>query len=84
MNQLKKVNAVQTTDTSNLKKLTVTQFTSDTKIGEIEKKNNHDHSNKCITIQEFNKLTSENFATRLAQVKLATKYDIVDFVKKIY
>ena len=38
MNQLKKVNAVQTTDTSNLKKLTVTQFTSDTKIGEIEKK----------------------------------------------
>ena len=32
-------------------------------------------------MQEFNKLTAENFATRLAQVKLTTKTDAADFVK---
>ena len=53
-----------------------------TKIGEIEKKIlDHDHS-KCITTQEFNKLTADNFAARLAKPKLATKVDITDFVKE--
>ena len=75
---VKKVIATQTTDTSNLIKKT----DYDTKISEIEKKfTDHDHSNKCITTQEFNKLTSENFAPRLAQPNLASKDDIADFVK---
>ena len=34
----------------------------------------HDH-NKYITTQEFNTLTADNFAVRLAQTKLATKDD---------
>ena len=33
----------------------------DTKIVKIEKKLDHDHSNKYITIQEFNKLTTDSF-----------------------
>ena len=45
-----------------------------TKISEIE--------NKIITDQEFNTLTSENFAARLKQAELATKIEIVDLVKK--
>ena len=35
-----------------------------------------------INIQEFNELTSKNFASRLAQANLASKNDIVNFVKK--
>ena len=35
-----------------------------------------------ITTQEFNKVTSEKFATRLKQSNLVTKADIDDFVKK--
>ena len=47
-----------------------------TKISEIEKNiTNHDH-NKYITIQEFNKLTAENFSARLVQVDLVTKTDV--------
>ena len=42
----------------------------------------HDHE-KHITTQEFNKLTSENFAARLAQANLASKNDIPIFEKKI-
>ena len=38
--------------------------------------------NISITIQEFNKLTSENFEVRLAQANLATKADIDDFVEQ--
>ena len=41
----------------------------------------HDHD-KCIANQEFKKLTSENFTARLAQVNLASKSDITNFVKK--
>ena len=53
------------------------------KIGEIENKiNDHDQSNKYVTTQEFNKLTSETFDARLAQAKLTTKGDVTDFVKK--
>ena len=47
----------------------------DTKIGEMEKKLNHDHGNKYITTQEFNRLTAENFAARLKQANLATKFE---------
>ena len=41
-----------------------------------------DH-NKYIITPEFNKLTAENVTTRLAQANLASKNDIVNFVKKI-
>ena len=40
---------------------------------------NHD---KHITTSEFNKLTAENVAARLAQASLASKSDIDNFVKK--
>ena len=44
-----------------------------TKISEIENKlTNHDHD-KYITTPEFNKLTAQNFAARLAQANLVTK-----------
>ena len=44
-----------------------------TKIGVVENKI-PDHA-KCITTQECNKLTAENFATRLAQANLMSKTD---------
>ena len=47
-----------------------------------KKSTDHGHSNKYITTQECNKLTSENFAARLAQANLASKNDIATFVKK--
>ena len=54
-----------------------------TEYNEIKKKIiNHDHSNKYIITQEFNKLTAENFATTLVQANLANKNDIAAFVKK--
>ena len=42
----------------------------------------YDHSNKYITTQEFNKLTSQNLASRIAQANLANKNDITALVKK--
>ena len=73
---VKNVNAIQTSDTSNLVKLTK----YDTKIDEIENKiHNYD---KYITTPEFDNLTAENFTARLKQAQLATKDDIDDFVKK--
>ena len=57
---VKKVNVIQTTDTSNL----VKKADYDTKIYEIEKKILDRDHNKYITTQEFNKLTSENFAVK--------------------
>ena len=46
-----------------------------TKISEIEKKlRDHKHG-KYITTPEFNMLTAENFAARLAQANLITKTD---------
>ena len=56
-------------------------YLSNTKINEIEKKITDDHD-KYITTQKFNKLTSENFASRLAQANLASKSDFAAFVKK--
>ena len=53
-----------------------------TKINKIEKKiTDHDHD-KYITTPEFIKLTSENFAERLAQINLVSKNDIATSVKK--
>ena len=53
-----------------------------TKISVIEIRiTDHDHG-KYITTPEINKLTAENFATRLAQANLASKSDIANFVKK--
>ena len=49
----------------------------------LKKKNtDHVYSNKYITTFEFNKLTSEKFASRVAQANLASKNDIATFVKK--
>ena len=61
MNLLKKVNNINTTDTSNL----VTKTDYNTKINEIKKNADHDHGNKYITTQAFNKLMSENFSQDL-------------------
>ena len=64
----KKVNAIHTTD--------IKQLLYNTRIFEIENKIlDHDHG-KFITTQEFNKLTADSFAARLAQANLATKVDI--------
>ena len=53
-----------------------------TKINEIEKKiTDHDHD-KYITTPEFNKLTVENFAARLAQANLVSQSNIAVLVKK--
>ena len=41
----------------------------------------HDHD-KYITTQEFNRLTSENFTTRLRRANLASKNNIANFIKK--
>ena len=52
----------------------------DAKILEVEKKiPDHD---KYITANKFNKLATKNFTERLKQADLASKNDIVDFVKK--
>ena len=52
-----------------------------TKINEIEKNTDHDHD-KYITTLEFNKLTSENIASRLKQKNVASLSDIANFVNK--
>ena len=75
---VKRVNNTNTTDTSDLVKKTG----CNTKINETQKKiTDHDHD-KCITTQEFNKLTSDNFTVRLAQANLVSKTNIANFVKK--
>ena len=53
-----------------------------TKINKIQNKiSDHDHD-KYIATQEFNRLTSENFTTRLKEANLARKNDIANFVKR--
>ena len=48
----------------------------------LKKVTHHDHRNKYITTQEFNKLTAEIFfAVRLAQANLASKNDLAALVK---
>ena len=53
-----------------------------TKISETEKKITGQDHDKYITTPGFNKLTAENVTARLAQVDLASKTDIGNFVKK--
>ena len=43
------------------------------------KTTDHDH-NKYVTTPEFDKSTAEKFVTKLAQVDLASKKDIANFV----
>ena len=72
---VKKVNNINTADTSDL----VKKADYNTKINETEiKVTDHDHDN-YITTQEFNKLTRDNFTARFAQANLASKNDIADF-----
>ena len=53
-----------------------------TKVSEIERKITGHDDDEYISTPEFNKLTAENFAARLAQANLATKRDIANFVDK--
>ena len=48
------------------------------KLNKIEKKITNQTHDKYITTPEFNKLTAENFAARLAQANLVTKTDFDD------
>ena len=48
----------------------------------LKKKGNDYDPDKCITTQELNKLTSNNFTARLAKANLASKSNIAKFVKK--
>ena len=69
---VKKVNATQTNDTSNL----IKNIDYNTKVEEVEKDISvHDIS---ITTQEFNKLTTEN----CFKTSKATEGDIGHFIKK--
>ena len=53
-----------------------------TKINKIQNKiSDHDHD-KYIATQEFNRLSSENFTTRLKEANLARKNDIANFLKR--
>ena len=75
---VKKVNVIQTTDTSDL----AIKADYNTNVNKIKKNiTDHDHD-KYVTTQEFNKLTSENFAARLVQAKLVSKKYIATFTKK--
>ena len=65
---VKKVNVIQSTDTSNLDEKT----DCNTKREKKRKEKKIPNLDKYITTQEFNKLTAENFAAILAQAKLAT------------
>ena len=76
---VKKVKNIKTADTNDL----VKKAYYNTKFNDIEKKiTDHDHSNMYITTQEFNKLTTDNFADRLKQAISGSKSDVADFVKK--
>ena len=54
-----------------------------TKINEIEKKITDHNHDKYITTPEFNKLTAENFAARVAQANLLRKTDFDDKLKNL-
>ena len=55
----------------------------DTKVNGIEKKiTDHSHD-KYITTPEFNKLTEENFAAKLAQANLVTEIDFDNKLVKL-
>ena len=48
----------------------------------IEKRISDHDNDKYITTPEFNRLTAENFAARLAEANLTSKNDIANFVKE--
>ena len=50
----------------------------DTKVNKIENKITDHSRDKCINTPEFNKLTAENFAERLAQANLVTQTNFDD------
>ena len=52
------------------------------KFDEIEKKTTNHDNDKYVSRQEFNTLTTENFAARLKQANLGNKNDIAVFVKR--
>ena len=51
-------------------------------MNEIEKKITDHDFDKYITTWELNALTADNIAARLAQVNLATKNHIANFIEK--
>ena len=55
----------------------------DTKVNETEKKITNHTRDRYITTPEFNKLTEENFAARLAEANLVTKIDFDDKLIKL-
>ena len=77
-NLVKKVHATQSTDTRNL----ANKADYKSKVGGIKKKTlGHDHG-KFITTVEFNKLTTNNLETTLAQANLEAKADTDDLVEE--
>ena len=52
------------------------------KISEIEKKITYDNHDKYITTPEFNEFTADIFSAKLKQANLASKSEIVNFIKK--
>ena len=48
----------------------------------LKKNTDHDHSNRYITTNKFNKLTARNIAARLKLANLAFNTDIYDFVER--
>ena len=74
---VKKIDTIETTDTSNVVKNT----DRNTKISEIINTIlNHDHDK--YSTQKFSELTREDFAAKPKEAKLATKNDIIDLIKK--
>ena len=51
-------------------------------IVKTEEKGLHCDNGKHFTIQEFSRLTEDNFAVRLAHAKLATEVVITNFLKE--
>ena len=74
---VKKCNATQTNDTTNL----VKKADYNKKLA-ILKKITYYARGKNITTQEFNKLAANNFAARLKIANLTNKNDITNFVRK--
>ena len=52
------------------------------KLIKLEKIADHDHSIKCNTTQEFNRLTADNFVSRLKQANLETKMMLLILSKR--
>ena len=79
MNWLKKVNAIQEIDTSDLVKKSWLKHKT---WWNWKKNTDQNHSNNYMTNQDFDTLLADNFADTLKQKNLASQNDIADFVKK--